>query len=117
MAPDLRSYLNLSFYLSLEMLVSLYSKDSQHPGLCFHFAIQKQVTVSSVCLLCSKMKPCVPQMHSNVKLQIAAIFCISNLVWREEAGSSERQARLRDLGVYKLLQQLIMTSDTLLFDK
>jgi hypothetical protein len=59
----------------------------------------------------------IPQMHSNVKLQIAAIFCISNLVWREEAGSSERQARLRDLGVYKLLQQLIMTSDTLLFDK
>jgi len=58
-----------------------------------------------------------PQMHSNVKLQIAAIFCISNLVWREEAGSGERQARLRDLGVYKLLQQLIMTSDTLLFDK
>jgi len=56
-------------------------------------------------------------MHSNVKLQIAAIFCISNLVWREEPGSSERQARLRDLGVYKLLQQLIMTSDTLLFDK
>jgi hypothetical protein len=56
-------------------------------------------------------------MHSNVKLQIAAIFCISNLVWREEAGSGERQARLRDLGVYKLLQQLIMTSDTLLFDK
>jgi len=59
----------------------------------------------------------IPQMHSNVKLQIAAIFCISNLVWREEAGSGERQARLRDLGVYKLLQQLIMTSDTLLFDK
>ena len=59
----------------------------------------------------------IPQMHSNVKLQIAAIFCISNLVWREEAGSSERQARLRELGVYKLLQQLIMTSDTLLFDK
>lgn len=59
----------------------------------------------------------IPQMHSNVKLQIAAIFCISNLVWREEAGSGERQARLRELGVYKLLQQLIMTSDTLLFDK
>jgi hypothetical protein len=56
-------------------------------------------------------------MHSTVQLQIAAIFCISNLVWREEAGSGERQARLRDLGVYKLLQQLIMTSDTLLFDK
>lgn len=56
-------------------------------------------------------------MHSNVKLQIAAIFCVSNLVWREEPGSGERQARLRDLGVVKLLQQLILTSDTLLFDK
>lgn len=56
-------------------------------------------------------------MHSNVKLQIAAIFCISNLVWREEPGASERQARLREMGVFKLLQQLIMTSDTLLFDK
>ncbi|XP_066992142.1 armadillo repeat-containing protein 8 [Anabrus simplex] len=56
-------------------------------------------------------------MHSNVKLQIAAIFCISNLVWREEPGSSERQARLREMGVFKLLQQLIMTSDNLLFDK
>lgn len=56
-------------------------------------------------------------MHSNVKLQIAAIFCISNLVWREEPGAGERQARLRELGVVKLLQQLILTSDTLLFDK
>ena len=56
-------------------------------------------------------------MHSNVKLQIAAVYCISNLVWREEAGASERQVRLKDMGVYKLLQQLIMTSDTALFDK
>ncbi|EEB12505.1 Sperm-associated antigen, putative [Pediculus humanus corporis] len=56
-------------------------------------------------------------MHSNVKLQIAAVYCISNLVWREDAGASERQVRLKDMGVYKLLQQLIMTSDTALFDK
>lgn len=56
-------------------------------------------------------------MHSSVKLQIAAIFCISNLVWKEESGAAERQARLRDMGVYKLLQQLIVTSDTMLFDK
>lgn len=56
-------------------------------------------------------------VHSNVKLQIAAIFCISNLVWKEEPGSAERQAKLKEMGVYKLLQQLIMTSDTLLFDK
>ncbi|XP_046396149.1 armadillo repeat-containing protein 8-like isoform X2 [Ischnura elegans] len=56
-------------------------------------------------------------MHSSVKLQIAAIFCISNLVWKEEGGAAERQARLRDMGVYKLLQQLIVTNDTMLFDK
>ncbi|XP_075213314.1 armadillo repeat-containing protein 8-like isoform X3 [Lycorma delicatula] len=56
-------------------------------------------------------------MHSNVKLQIAAIFCISNLVWKEESGSAERQAKLKEIGVYRLLQQLIMTNDTLLFDK
>lgn len=56
-------------------------------------------------------------MHSNVKLQIASIFCISNLVWKEESGSAERQAKLKEMGVYRLLQQLIMTSDTLLFDK
>jgi armadillo repeat-containing protein 8 len=57
------------------------------------------------------------QMHSNVKLQVAAIFCVSNLVWKDEIGALERQARLRELGVHKLLQQLINTSDTLLFDK
>lgn len=56
-------------------------------------------------------------MHPNVKLQIAAVYCISNLVWREDSGAAERQARLKDMGVYKLLQQLIMTSDTALFDK
>lgn len=52
-----------------------------------------------------------------MKLQVAAIFCISNLVWREESGAIERQARLKEMGVYKQLQQLIMTTDTLLFDK
>uniref|UniRef100_T1HV19 Armadillo repeat-containing protein 8 n=1 Tax=Rhodnius prolixus TaxID=13249 RepID=T1HV19_RHOPR len=55
--------------------------------------------------------------HNNVKLQIAAIFCISNLVWKEESGSAERQAKLKEMGVYRILQQLIMTSDTILFDK
>ncbi|CAB3374906.1 Hypothetical predicted protein [Cloeon dipterum] len=56
-------------------------------------------------------------MHSSVKLQVAAIFCVSNLVWKEESGALERQARLKEMGVHKLLQQLINTSDTLLFDK
>ncbi|XP_053646914.1 armadillo repeat-containing protein 8 isoform X1 [Cherax quadricarinatus] len=53
----------------------------------------------------------------NVKLQIAATFCISNLIWNVEEGAAERQNKLRDMGVYKLLQNLMTTTDTALFDK
>ncbi|XP_070535993.1 armadillo repeat-containing protein 8-like [Ptychodera flava] len=56
-------------------------------------------------------------IHANVKLQIAATYCISNLVWNEEEGALERQAKLREMGVQKLLQQLLSSSDTVLFDK
>lgn len=60
-------------------------------------------------------------MHSNVKLQIAATFCISNLLWKEEedifTGALERQTKLKELGVQQLLQQLLSTSDTTLFDR
>ncbi|XP_076312959.1 LOW QUALITY PROTEIN: armadillo repeat-containing protein 8-like [Tachypleus tridentatus] len=55
--------------------------------------------------------------HSNVKLQIAATFCVSNLIWSEEDGALERQAKLREMGFQKLLQQLLTTKDTTLFDK
>lgn len=57
------------------------------------------------------------QMHSNVKLQVAAIFCVCNLVWREEAGAAQRQTRLKELGLYRILLQLRHTKDTQLFDK
>lgn len=56
-------------------------------------------------------------IHSDVRLQIAATFCISNLIWSEEEGANERQTKLRELGAQKLLQQLLSTSDTVLFDK
>ncbi|XP_046624861.1 armadillo repeat-containing protein 8 isoform X1 [Neodiprion pinetum] len=56
-------------------------------------------------------------MHSNVKLQVAAIFCVCNLVWREEDGAAQRQARLRELGLYRILQQLRHTKDSQLFEK
>jgi hypothetical protein len=56
-------------------------------------------------------------MDCNVKLQIAVTFCITNLIWNEEEGAMERQARLRDMGVQKLLQQLLSSSDTTLFDR
>ncbi|XP_076673985.1 armadillo repeat-containing protein 8 [Andrena cerasifolii] len=56
-------------------------------------------------------------MHSNVKLQVAAVFCVCNLVWREEPGAAQRQARLRELGFYRILQQLRHSKDLQLFDK
>lgn len=56
-------------------------------------------------------------MHTNVKLQIAATTCISNLVWNEEEGAYKRQAKLREMGVQKILQQLLSSSDTILFDR
>jgi hypothetical protein len=56
-------------------------------------------------------------MHSNVKLQVAAIFCVCNLVWREESGAAQRQSRLKELGLYRILLQLRHTKDTQLFDK
>jgi len=55
--------------------------------------------------------------HLNLKLQTAATFCIGNLAWNEDSGSLERQAHLRELGVYRILQQLLSTSDTTLFEK
>lgn len=56
-------------------------------------------------------------MHSNTKLQIAAVVCVQNLIWRNDEGSAERQARLKDMGVFKILHQLLTTSDTVLFEK
>merc|ERR1712168_271192 len=49
-------------------------------------------------------------MHSNTKLQIAAVVCVQNLIWRNDEGSAERQARLKDIGVFKILHQLLTTS-------
>ncbi|KAK3083010.1 hypothetical protein FSP39_011619, partial [Pinctada imbricata] len=56
-------------------------------------------------------------VHTDVKLQISATSCISNLVWNEEEGAYNRQSKLRELGVQKLLQQLLSASDPVLFDK
>lgn len=57
-------------------------------------------------------------MHSNVKLQTAAVLCVHNLAWAEDDGALERQAKLRDIGVVRILQQLkLSTTDSALFDK
>lgn len=55
--------------------------------------------------------------NENSKLQASAIFCVSNLVWKEDIGAADRQAKFREMGIFKLLQQLITTSDSLIFDK
>uniref|UniRef100_A0A672TFL0 Armadillo repeat-containing protein 8 n=1 Tax=Sinocyclocheilus grahami TaxID=75366 RepID=A0A672TFL0_SINGR len=41
--------------------------------------------------------------HSNVKLQLAATFCISNLIWNEEDGSQERQDKLKDMDFHSFV--------------
>ncbi|XP_044736333.1 armadillo repeat-containing protein 8-like [Chrysoperla carnea] len=56
-------------------------------------------------------------MHSDSRLQAAAIFCIGNLARHEEAGAIERQQRLRAFGVLNRLQQLSNTQDMSLFVK
>ena len=57
------------------------------------------------------------QRSENVRLQIAAVYCINNLVWNEDEGAGERRAKLKEYGVQKHLQSLLSSSDTALFDK
>ena len=56
-------------------------------------------------------------MHNNTKLQMAAVVCIHNLAYIEESGAGERQARLREVGVHKILGQLLAASDPSLSEK
>jgi len=56
-------------------------------------------------------------VHNNTKLQIAAVVCIQNLIWRNDEGSADRQIRLKEIGVFKILHQLLTTTDTTLFEK
>lgn len=55
--------------------------------------------------------------HSNVKLQLAATFCVSNLIWNEEDGSQERQDKLREMGFVDILHKLTQSADPNLCDR
>ncbi|KAM4558412.1 armadillo repeat-containing protein 8 isoform 4-T4 [Odontesthes bonariensis] len=55
--------------------------------------------------------------HSNVKLQLAATFCVSNLIWNEEDGSQDRQDKLREMGFVDILHKLTQSSDPNLSDR
>ncbi|XP_056648936.1 armadillo repeat-containing protein 8-like isoform X1 [Diorhabda sublineata] len=56
-------------------------------------------------------------IHPAPCLQESAVFCINNLARRGEPGVLERQSRLKELGVVNILQQLLSTSDTILFNR
>ncbi len=56
-------------------------------------------------------------LHNSNKLQMAAVVCVQNLTWTEDDGAADRQSKLRDMGVYKILQQLLTSTDTGLFEK
>jgi hypothetical protein len=53
----------------------------------------------------------------NDKLQLAAVCCVNNLIWNSESGSVERQTKLKELGVYKVLLKLLETKNDALFDR
>lgn len=55
--------------------------------------------------------------HSNVKLQLASTFCVSNLIWNEEDGSQERQDKLREMGFVDILHKLTQSADPNLSDR
>ena len=57
------------------------------------------------------------QIYNNSKLQIAATFCVSNLIWTRDEGAIGRQNKLKEMGVLKILQQLLSTNDPILFEK
>ena len=55
--------------------------------------------------------------RSTVKLQIAAVFCVTNLAWAAEEGSGKRQQRTRESGIFKALSVLVQSPDKDLFQK
>ncbi|PVD37988.1 hypothetical protein C0Q70_00591 [Pomacea canaliculata] len=56
-------------------------------------------------------------VHANVNLQIAAVLIVSNLLTGEDDGAYMRQARLRELGMQRLLQQLLTAENPSLFQR
>jgi len=57
--------------------------------------------------------------HNCTQLQIAAVFCIANLVWNTDENTAERRNKLQEMGVQKVLQKILHSapSDPVLYDK
>ena len=56
-------------------------------------------------------------LHTTPKLQIAAVVCVHNLSLAAENGAPDRQAKLKEVGLYQILGQLKHTSDHSLAEK
>uniref|UniRef100_A0A6P7FG71 Armadillo repeat-containing protein 8 n=1 Tax=Diabrotica virgifera virgifera TaxID=50390 RepID=A0A6P7FG71_DIAVI len=56
-------------------------------------------------------------IHPAPCLQESAVFCINNLTRLGEPNALERQNRLKELGVVNILQQLLSTTDTILYNR
>ena len=54
---------------------------------------------------------------SYVELQITAVSCLSNLVINTEDGAEHRQAKIKDMGVQRILQKLQNSSNLVLLEK
>jgi hypothetical protein len=55
-----------------------------------------------------------------VKLQIASVYCISNLVTNsndDTTATFERQMKLKEMGAHRILHKLLQTNNLILFDK
>lgn len=55
--------------------------------------------------------------YNSVELQIASVAVVSNLIWSADEGAIERQNKLKEMGVHRILQRLLQHNDPLLFDK
>lgn len=71
-------------------------------------------------LLSCLLKPFFLQQHSVVRVQMAALYCLSNLAEKMEKADAtyqERHRKLKSIGACKILQQLKNSSDTALQDQ
>jgi len=56
-------------------------------------------------------------LHTTPKLQIAAVVCVHNLSLAAENGAPDRQAKLKEVGLYQILNQLKNAPDHSLAEK
>lgn len=102
------------------ILESEYSQEVKEQALCMLANIADGEASKTLIMdnedMMKKLKSYM--QHFNPNLQTAAVVCIQNLIWREDEGSAERQAKLKEIGVFNILKQLLVaTEDCVLSEK